>query len=321
MSRIAILVPGKIHERVLERLKDPFEIIAVPREERLALDGETAGRIRGVAVSGAFAGAWMDQLPGVEVIASFGVGYDGMDVKRAAEKGIVVTNTPDVLNDEVADTAVGLLLNTIRELPRAEAWLREGNWKPGTSYPLSRFSLKGRHVGLYGLGRIGLEIAKRLEPFKVKISYHTRSRHADVSYDYYPSLKGLAEAVDTLIAIVPKTPQTHKTIDADILAALGANGILVNVGRGWTVDEEALSAALASGSLGAAGLDVFYEEPSVPSDLLATENAVLLPHVASASVPTRNAMADLVADNLIAWFEKGAALTPVPETPQKAKRD
>ncbi|MCH4549090.1 2-hydroxyacid dehydrogenase [Rhizobium changzhiense] len=318
MSRIAILVPGKIHERVLERLKDRFEIIAVPREEKLALDGEIAGRIRGVAVSGSFPGAWMDQLPHAEVIANFGVGYDGIDVKHAAEKGILVTNTPEVLNDEVADTAIGLLLNTVRELPRAEAWLRAGNWTPGTAYPLSRFSLKGRHVGLYGLGRIGLEIAKRLEPFKVKISYHTRSRHADVSYDYHPTLKGLANAVDTLIAIVPKTPQTHKTINADILAALGPDGILVNVGRGWTVDEEALSAALASGALGAAGLDVFYEEPTVPADLLEPSNAVLLPHVASASVPTRNAMADLVADNLIAWFEKGAALTPVPETPQKA---
>lgn len=317
MSRIAILVPGKIHDRVLDRLKDRFDVVTVAREEKLALDSETAGRIRGVAVSGAFPGAWMDQLPHVEAIANFGVGYDGIDVKHAATKGIVVTNTPEVLNDEVADTAIGLLLNTVREFPRAEAWLREGNWKPGTAYPLSRFSLKGRHVGLYGLGRIGLEIARRLEPFKVKISYHTRSRHDGVCYDYYPTLKGLAEAVDTLIAIVPKTPQTHKTIDADVLAALGPDGILVNVGRGWTVDEEALGAALASGALGAAGLDVFYDEPTVPADLLAAGNAVLLPHVASGSVPTRNAMADLVVDNLIAWFEKGAALTPVPETPQK----
>jgi len=318
MSRIAILVPGKIHDRVLDRLKDRFDVVTVAREEKLALDSETAGRIRGVAVSGAFPGAWMDQLPHVEAIANFGVGYDGIDVKHAAAKGIVITNTPEVLNDEVADTAIGLLLNTVREFPRAEAWLREGNWKPGTAYPLSRFSLKGRHVGLYGLGRIGLEIARRLEPFKVKISYHTRSRHDGVSYDYYPTLKGLAEAVDTLIAIVPKTPQTHKTIDAGVLAALGPNGILVNVGRGWTVDDEALGAALASGALGAAGLDVFYDEPTVPADLLAVDNAVLLPHVASGSVPTRNAMADLVVDNLIAWFEKGAALTPVPETPQKA---
>ncbi|WP_454851762.1 2-hydroxyacid dehydrogenase [Rhizobium binxianense] len=317
MSRIAILVPGKIHDRALAKLKERFDVIAVERAETLTLDAETAGRIRGVAVSGAVSAKWMDQLPNVELIASFGVGYDSVDVGHAAAKGIVVTNTPDVLNDEVADTAIGLLLNVVREFPKAEAWLREGNWKPGVAYPLTRFSLKGRHVGLYGLGRIGLEIARRLEPFKVKISYHTRSRHADAPYDYHPTLKGLAEAVDTLIAIVPKTPQTHKTIDAGILSALGAGGILINVGRGWTVDEAALAAALTSGTIGAAGLDVFYDEPTVPADLLALPNAVLLPHVGSASVPTRNAMADLVADNLISWFEKGRPLTPVPETPVK----
>ncbi len=224
-----------------------------------------------------------------------------------------------MLNDEVADTAIGLLLNTIRELPRAENWLREGHWKPGTAYPLSRFSLERPACrSLWSRSHRAQEIAKRLEPFKVKISYHTRTRHTDIAYDYHPTLKGLAEAVDTLIAIVPKTPHTHKTIDAEILSALGPDGILINVGRGWTVDEAALVAALAArcarccrprcllrradGSGRAAG--------SLP-------NAVLLPHVASASMPTRNAMADLVADNLIAWFEKGAALTPVPETPSK----
>lgn len=318
MSRIAILVPGKIHERILAKLTDRYEIVAVERTDPLSIDEETAKRIRGMAVSGSVSAAWMDQLPNLEVIASFGVGYDTIDVKHAAAKGIVVTNTPEVLNDEVADTAIGLLLNTIRDLPRAETWLREGNWKPGTSYPLSRFSLKGRHVGLYGLGRIGQEIAKRLEPFKVKISYHTRSANPDIAYDYFPTLKGLAEAVDTLIAIVPKTPQTHKTIDADILQALGPEGILVNVGRGWTVDEDALATALKSGTIAAAGLDVFYEEPSVPAALLSLPNAVLLPHVASGSVPTRNAMADLVGDNLVAWFEKGGPLTPVAETPHKS---
>lgn len=315
MSRIAILVPGKIHERVLATLKDRFEVVAVEKSETLALDAETANRIRGAAVSGAFPGRWMDQLPSLEVIASFGVGYDAVDVKHAAEKGLVVTNTPDVLNDEVADTAIGLLLNTVRELPRAENWLREGHWTPGSAYPLSRFSLKGRHVGLYGLGRIGQEIAKRLEPFKVKISYHTRTIHPDIAYDYHPTLKGLADAVDTLIAIVPKTPHTHKTIDAEILSALGPDGILINVGRGWTVDEAALVLALKSGTLGAAGLDVFYGEPVVPAELFSLPNAVLLPHVASASIPTRNAMADLVAGNLIEWFEKGRPLTAVPETP------
>jgi lactate dehydrogenase-like 2-hydroxyacid dehydrogenase len=314
MSRIAVLVPGKIHERVLARLKERFDIIEA---DASALDSETAGRIRGVAVSGTFGTQAIDSLPNVELISSFGVGYDGVDAKHAASKGVVVTNTPEVLNDDVADTAIGLLLNTIREFPRAESWLRDGNWKPGQNYPLSRFSLKGRHVGLYGLGRIGQEIANRLEPFKVKISYHTRSRHADAPYDYHPTLKGLAEAVDTIIAIVPKTPQTHRTVNAEILAALGPDGILINVGRGWTVDENALAAALSSGALGAAGLDVFYDEPNVPEALLALPNAVLLPHMASGSVPTRNAMADLVVDNLIEWFGNGKALTPVPETPVK----
>jgi lactate dehydrogenase-like 2-hydroxyacid dehydrogenase len=315
MSRIAVLIPGNIHERVLVRLKQRYDVI---QADALTLDAETAQRIRGVAVSGTLGAAAIDRLANVELISSFGVGYDGVDAKHAASKGVVVTNTPDVLNDEVADTAIGLLLNTVREFPRAENWLRDGNWKPGQNYPLSRFSLKGRHVGLYGLGRIGQEIATRLEPFKVKISYHTRSRRADAPYDYYPTLQGLAEAVDTMIAIVPKTPQTHKTVNAEILSALGPDGVFVNVGRGWTVDEDALAAALTSGALGAAGLDVFYDEPNVPAALLAMPNAVLLPHLASGSVPTRNAMADLVVDNLIEWFDNGKPLTPVPETPAKS---
>ncbi len=317
MSRIAVLVPGKIHDRVLAQLKDRFEVISVERDETLKLDSGTAQRIRGVALSGAFPAVWFDQLPNIEIVASFGVGYDGIDAKLAGSKGIIVTNTPDVLNDEVADTAIALLLNTIRELPKAEAWLRDGNWKPGSAYPLTRYSLKGRHVGLYGLGRIGLEIAKRLEPFKVKISYHTRSRHADAPYDYHPTLKGLAEAVDTLIAIVPKTPQTHKTVNADILSALGPDGIVVNVGRGWTVNEDDLIAALNAGTIGGAGLDVFYDEPNVPAGLLSAPNTVLVPHIGSASIPTRNAMADLVAENLISWFEQGKPVTPVAETPVK----
>ncbi|MBB3312709.1 lactate dehydrogenase-like 2-hydroxyacid dehydrogenase [Rhizobium sp. BK196] len=317
MPRIAVLVPGKIHDRVLARLKERFEVIGVERAETLALDAEVVKRIRGVAISGAFPAAWFEQLPALEIVASFGVGYDGIDAKLAGSKGIVVTNTPDVLNDEVADTAIALLLNAIRELPKAEAWLRDGNWKSGSAYPLTRFSLKGRHVGLYGLGRIGLEIAKRLEPFKVKISYHTRSRHADAPYDYHPTLKGLAEAVDTLIAIVPKTPQTHKTINAEVLSVLGPDGVVVNVGRGWTMDEDALIAALNAGTIGGAGLDVFYDEPNVPPGLLSAPNTVLVPHVGSASIPTRNAMADLVVENLISWFEQGKPVTPVAETPVK----
>lgn len=315
-ARTPILVLSDVNPRVAERLSERFEVIKVDRAERLAVDPETAKRIRGVASAGAFKAAWMDALPHLELIASFGVGYDGVDIAHAVARRIVVTNTPDVLNDEVADTAIGLLLNTVRQFSKAEQWLREGSWPQG-NFPLSPFSLKGRHVGIYGLGRIGHEIARRLEAFKVKISYHTRTRYPDVSYDYFPSLAEMAAAVDTMIAIVPKTAATHKAINADVLDALGPDGVLINIGRGWSVDEDALIAALRDGRLGAAGLDVFYDEPNVPEALLALPNATLLPHLGSSTLPTRKAMADLVADNIIHWFDTGRAITPVPETPLK----
>lgn len=315
---ITVLVPGRINPRVVERLSEHFEIRTVPHGKTLEISGADAEAIRGVAVSGALPASWIDALPNLEMIASFGVGYDGVDVAAAARRGVIVSNTPDVLNDEVADTAVALLINTVRQLPQAETWLRQGRWLGEGPYPLSPLSLKGRHVGIHGLGRIGMEIAQRLEPFKVKISYHTRRPRTDVQYGHYASLLELAEAVDTLISIVPKTPETVKSINADVLKALGPNGVLINVGRGTTVDEAALIAALKDGTIAAAGLDVFENEPQVPQALIDLPNVSLLPHVASASVPTRNAMADLVADNLIAWFKTGRALTPVPETPQKS---
>ena len=316
-SRATILVPGRINPRVTERLSARFDLVAVPHGPDLEISAEDAERIRAIAVSGALTANWIARLPNLEMIASFGVGYDGVDVRAAAARGVVVSNTPDVLNDEVADTTIALLLNTVRQLPQAETWLRAGRWASEGPFPLSPLSLKGRHVGLHGLGRIGLEIARRLEPFKVKISYCTRRPRADVGYTHFPTLLGLAEAVDTLISIVPKTPETIGAIDADVLRALGPRGVLVNVGRGTTVDEPALIAALKAGTIAAAGLDVFMNEPHVPQDLIDLPNVTLLPHVASASVPTRNAMADLVVDNLIAWFDTGRALTPVPETPQK----
>ena len=318
-NRTAILVPGKIHPRVLERLGKQFDVISADRDGGPQVDTETAARVRGVAVAGGFNATWIDAFPHLEVIANFGVGYDGIDVKHAASKGIVVTNTPDVLNDEVADTAIALLLNTLRQFPKAESWLRDGRWVKDGAFPLSPFSMKGRRVGIYGLGRIGLEIARRLEPFKVKIGYNTRTPRDSLPYDYYSSLREMAQSVDTLISIVPKTPETHKVINADILSALGPQGVFINVGRGWSVDDDALIAALGNGTLGAAGLDVFYDEPNVPAGYLSLPNVSLLPHVASASAPTRDAMADLVSDNIIEWFAKGKPLTPVPETPVKPR--
>ncbi|MBB5042738.1 2-hydroxyacid dehydrogenase [Shinella fusca] len=314
-DKTRILVPGAIRERVLERLRETFEVVRIERPDPALLARSEAASIAGAAVSGAFGAALIEHLPALEIIASFGVGYDGVDVGAAAARGIAVTNTPDVLNDEVADTTIGLLLNTLRLLPQAEAWLRSGRWKRDGAFPLTPLTLRGRSVGIYGLGRIGLAIAERLKGFGVSIAYHTRRPRADAPYAYYPSLEALAGAVDTLIAIVPKTAETHKTIDAGVLKALGPDGVLINVGRGWTVDEDALVSALREGVIAGAGLDVFYDEPNVPDALLDLPNVSLLPHVASASVATRNAMADLVADNLVAWFGHGAALTPVPETP------
>lgn len=319
-DRPVILALGKIHPRVLERLAPVSEVLRIAPGQPVDLSEADLARVNGIAVAGTVSAALIDTLPNLQIIANFGVGYDGVDVEAAAKRGIIVTNTPEVLDDEVADTTIALLLNTLRRFYAAENYLREGRWEKEGPFPLTPLSLRGRHVGLYGLGRIGGEIASRLEPFKVKISYHTRKPKPGVSYTYQPSLQALAESVDTLICIVPKTAETHKAINADILKALGPNGVLINVGRGWSVDDAALIAALKDGTIAAAGLDVFYDEPKVPADYLDLPNVSLLPHVASASVHTRNAMADLVVDNLLGWFGNGVVKTPVPETPVKGER-
>ena len=314
MSNVSILTAGKVHPRVIERLQPHFDLIRIDQPDPALVTPEIAAKVRGATGFNGMPAALMAALPKLEIVANFGVGYDGVNVAHAAAHDIIVTNTPDVLNEEVADTTLGLLINTVRLLPRAETWLRDGRWVRDGAFMLSPLSLRGRNVGIYGLGRIGIEIARRVSAFNLPVSYHTRSERKDVPYRYYPTLEALSEAVDTLICIVPKTPETHKTINAGILRRLGANGVLINVGRGWTVDEDALADALENRIIAAAGLDVFQDEPRVPERLMALENACLLPHVASASVPTRNAMADLVAENLRAWFGTGKALTPVPET-------
>jgi lactate dehydrogenase-like 2-hydroxyacid dehydrogenase len=311
MAESAILMPSRMIARLKERIEAKFPVVYV--DEFASVSDENAKRIVGIAGWGVMDAALIDRLPALEMIAGYGVGYDTIDAAHAASKGIVVTNTPDVLSEEVADVTIGLLLNTVRELPRAEAYLRAGNWAKGGAYPQTRLTLRGRSVGIYGLGRIGLEIARRIEAFGLPVSYHSRSRKEGVSYAYSASLKELAASVDTLIVAVPGGDATDRTVDAGILAALGPDGVLINIGRGSVVDEPALIAALSDGTIAAAGLDVFADEPHVPEELLALPNASLLPHVASASIATRNAMADLAADNLVQWFEKGSVLTPVPE--------
>ena len=258
-----------------------------------------------------------ERLPTLEIIASFGVGYDGIDLAAAAERGVIVTNTPDVLTEEVADTALGLLLMTVRELSAAERYLRAGRWPAEGPYPLSP-SLRDRTVGIVGLGRIGMAIARRLDAMRVRVVYHSRRARADASYRHYDNLRAMAADADVLLVIVPGTAATRHLVNAAILEALGPNGILINVGRGSVVDEAALVSALKAGTIRSAGLDVFANEPHVPADLIALPNAVLLPHVGSASVHTRNSMGELVVDNLKSWFHDGRPLTPVPETPWPA---
>ncbi|WP_187968292.1 2-hydroxyacid dehydrogenase [Aquibium microcysteis] len=311
---IAVLVPGRLHGHAVTRLGDGFRLVRVDRADPALISPELAAGVRAVASATAIDAGFIDALPNLEIIANFGVGYDAVDAAHAAVRKVMVTNTPDVLTDEVADTAVGLLINTVRELPKAEAWLRAGRWVSDGAYPLSRATLRGRSIGIFGMGRIGLAIARRLSAFGLPISYHNRSKAESVGYTYHDSLVGLAQTVDTLISVAPGGAATEKAVNAEVLSALGANGVFINIGRGSTVDHAALAAALKDGTILAAGLDVFDDEPRVPENLLSLGNACLLPHVGSASVHTRQAMADLVVDNLIGWFDQGRALTPVNET-------
>lgn len=310
----AILVPGKLHAHAVKRIGERFRLLQIERAAPELVTEEMKQTVVGIASSTVISADFIDALPNLQIIANFGVGYDAVDAAHAGKKGVMVTNTPDVLTEEVADTALGLLINTARELPKAEDYLREGRWKSEGSYPLTRASLRGRSVGIFGLGRIGRAIARRIEAFGLPVSYHNRREVEDVSYEYHPTLVGLAKAVDTLICVAPGGAGTEKAVNKEVLKALGPNGIFINIGRGTAVDEDALCEALRNGTILAAGLDVFASEPNVPEALLTLENACLLPHVASASEHTRQAMSDLVVDNLIAWFGEGRALTPVPET-------
>jgi lactate dehydrogenase-like 2-hydroxyacid dehydrogenase len=259
-------------------------------------------------------GALMDRLPRLEIVANFGVGYDSVDAAAAAVRGVIVTNTPDVLNDEMADFTVGLLLATIRRIPQADRYIREGHWPARGAFPLGP-SLRDRRIGIVGMGRIAAIITKRLAAFDVPIAYHSRTRRPALDYPYYAELRALASDVDVLIVVLPGHHTTRNIINADVLADLGPNGILINVARGSVVDEAALIEALRSGAIMAAGLDVFAQEPDVPEALRAMDQVVLVPHIGTATHHTRGLMGKLVIDNILSWFDGRGAITPVPETP------
>ena len=318
LERVA--VTGKIVDaRWLERkFSDKFEVFEMNHSEAASCP-ESVASMRALIGNGASA-AEIDNYPSLEIIAQFGVGYENVDVAYAAERGIVVTNTPGVLSDETADTAMALLLNAVREYPRAEAYMRAGKWRNEGDYPLTPGTLRGRKAGIYGLGRIGKAIATRLTAFGIPVSYCGRSRQADVNYPHFERLVDLAHSVDTLIAAAPGGDATRHAVNSEVLTALGPNGVFVNIGRGTVVDESALIAALSTGAIMAAGLDVYDREPNINPKLFSLTNACLLPHVGSASVATRRAMADLAASNVVSWIEEGKALTPVAESAHLAVR-
>jgi len=252
----------------------------------------------------------IDSLPKLKLIAVHGVGYDGVDVDHARSRGVVVSNTPDVLNADVADLAVLLALSVLRRLPQADRHVRDGDWASGQAFPLTR-SASGLNYGLLGMGRIGQEIARRLAPFAGDIAYHSRRPAPGVDHRHEPDLIALADWADVLIVIVPGSPATRGLVNARVLDALGPRGVLINVARGEVVDQTALIEALTTGRLGGAGLDVFVGEPDVPAALIACETCALTPHVGSATVESREAMARLVMDNICAVLAGEPAVTPV----------
>jgi len=315
-----ILVVGPSKPLLVKGLEPAFTVhCLIDAPDREAFLSGLADRVRAFAVTYSnqrIDAEFMQRFPRLEIVSSFGVGYDHVDARWAGAHGIVVTNTPDVLNEEVADTALGLLLCTVREFPQAERYLRAGKWEQA-AYPLSPATLRDRTVGMVGMGRIGQAIARRLDAFGVPVVYHARRPNAGAAYKYYPSLTTMAHDVDVLMVIVPGGTETRNLINADVLEALGPNGILINIARGSVVDEPALIAALRDGKIFSAGLDVFVNEPKVPRELMEMENVVLFPHLGSASVYTRAAMDQLVVDNLLSWVSGKGPLTPVAETAPK----
>lgn len=261
----------------------------------------------------------MAKLPNLKVISCFGVGYDAIDAKAAAERGILVTHTPNVLNNDVANTAILLMLAVSRRVLRDDAYVRGGKWSGFGAAPLTS-SIEGKKVGILGLGRIGETIARKLEAgFGCAISYHSRNPK-DVSWRYCPDLVEMAREVDYLVVITPGGAATSKLVNRAVIEALGPEGTLINVARGTVIDEKEMVDALVDGRLGAAGLDVFENEPHVPEALFPLENVVLLPHVGSATLETRRAMGDLTVENLVRFFDEGTVTSPVPECAHLVKK-
>jgi hydroxypyruvate reductase len=309
-----ILAVARLPPFLMEPLQATFEVHDRLHESDLAAFAKVAPLIRGIAGGGEskVPRALMDQLPALEVVSIMGVGYDGVDVAAALERRIPVTHTPGVLNDEVADLAIGLMLSVARRIPLADRYVRAGRWAKEGPMPLAR-KVSGARLGIVGLGRIGQAIADRAEAFGMSVAYTARTAKAELAYTFYPSAQALAAQVDFLVVITPGGAGTRHLINADVFKALGSSGYLINVARGSVVDEAALVDALQQGVIAGAALDVFEQEPHPAEALWSMDNVVLTPHMASATVQTRHAMANLAVNNLRAHFAGQPLFTPVPE--------
>ncbi len=313
MSDLHVLAAAKLSPLYTAQLSAAYQFHDPLHETDPAAFAKVAPQVRAVAGSGdsKVSAELMAQLPALELISIMGVGYDGVDVAAAKARGVMVTHTPNVLNDDVADLAIGLMLCAARQLPAADRFVRSGQWLKGPM-PLAR-KMSGARLGLVGMGRIGQAIAQRAQAFGMQIAYHTRSPKAGVPYAYHADLLSLARDSDFLVLITPGGAGTRHLVNAQVLQALGPKGFLVNVARGSVVDEAALIEALEGGVIGGAALDVFEDEPRVPQRLIDLPQVVLVPHIGSATGQTRQAMADLAFGNLREHFAGRPVLTPVPE--------
>ena len=312
MFKPDVLVVAKLWPPMMAALQTAFTVHDRTHESDPAAFAKIAPTIRAISGSGEskVPASLIAQLPALEMISVFGVGYDGYDVAAARARGVPLTNTPDVLTDEVADMGLGLMLSIARRIPQADKYVREGRW-PSGPMPLARKVSEAR-LGIVGLGRIGQAIAIRAASFGMQIAYTTRTPRSDVAYRYFPTALALAAEVDFLMVITPGGAATRGLINAEVFKALGPEGYLINVARGSVVDQTALISALKEGVIAGAALDVFEDEPNVPEALRAMDNVVLTPHIASATWQTRQAMADLAFGNLQAHFAGKPLLTPVP---------
>lgn len=313
MPDINLLTASKLSPLLVPQLTAAFTVHDQLHVTDSAALARVAPQVRAIAASGesSVPATLIAQLPALEIISVMGVGYDGVDVAAAKARGVLVTHTPNVLNDDVADLAIGLMLCTARQLPAADRYVREGRWPTGPM-PLAR-KMSGARIGIVGMGRIGQAIAHRAAAFGMPIAYTARSAKAELPHRYLPSVVALAAESDFLVVITPGGAGTRHLIDAEVLAALGPKGILINVARGSVVDEAALIDALERGVIAGAGLDVFANEPQVPEALIRLPQVVLTPHVGSATGQTRQAMADLAFANLRAHFAGQPLPSPVPE--------